>query len=113
MVDDNHVDSMINYLNNASRFPLSLEKNSPFNNDMYNFFQSNLKKVKRQSFEYNDIKFYQSNSGNMKIYTVKSKMFDLYLLVAILFYLLLLYIYTKGLKNFIIGVKGIFQTEDE
>lgn len=113
LIDDTNVDTMINYLNKVSRFPLSIEKGSSFNNDIYNFFNTYLKKVKRQSFEYNDLKFFSNNSGELKIFNVKSKMIDLYLLLAIFTYLLAIYIYTKGLGNFLIGLKGIFQTEED
>ncbi|MCQ2816952.1 MAG: M28 family peptidase [archaeon] len=112
LIDDNNVDSMIEYLNKISRFPLSIEKGSNFNNDIYQFFNTYLKKVKRQVFEYNELKFFKNNSGDLKIFTVKSKMIDLYLLLSIFSYLLGIYIYTKGLKNFLIGVKSIFQSED-
>ena len=113
LIDERNIESSIDYLKKVPRFPLSIEKGSSFNNDIYNFFNTYLQKVKRQPFEYNETKFYDNNSGEIKIYSVKSKMIDLYLLLTIFAYLLVLYVYTKGLKNFIIGVKNAFTSEDE
>jgi hypothetical protein len=113
LIDDKNVDSLINYLKKISRFPLSIEKNSRLNNDIYSFFSTYLQKVKRQSYEYTEMKFYENNSGNIKIYSVKSKMIDLYLLFLIMVYLLIIYIYTKGFKNFIIGLKGAFDSDSD
>ena len=59
------------------------------------------------------MKFYENNSGNIKIYSVKSKMIDLYLLFLIMVYLLIIYIYTKGIKNFFIGLKGAFDSDSD
>ena len=59
------------------------------------------------------MKFYENNSGNIKIYSVKSKMIDLYLLFLIMIYLLIIYIYTKGIKNFLIGLKGAFDSDSD
>ena len=59
------------------------------------------------------MKFYENNSGNIKIYSVKSKMIDLYLLFLIMVYLLIIYIYTKGFTNFIIGLKGAFDSDSD
>ena len=113
LIDDKNVDSLINYLKKISRFPLSIEKNSRLNNDIYSFFSTYLQKVKRQSYEYTEMKFYENNSGNIKIYSVKSKMIDLYLLFLIMVYLLIIYIYTKGIKNFFIGLKGAFDSDSD
>ena len=113
LIDELNIDSTIQYLQKTSRFPLSIEKGSSFNNDIYNFFNTYLQKVKRQGFDYNETKFYENNSGEIKIYSVKSKMIDLYLLVVIFVYLLVLYIYSKGFKNFILGIKGAFSSEEE
>ena len=104
---------LFNYLKKISRFPLSIEKNSRLNNDIYSFFSTYLQKVKRQSYEYTEMKFYENNSGNIKIYSVKSKMIDLYLLFLIMVYLLIIYIYTKGFKHFIIGLKGAFDSDSD
>lgn len=54
-----------------------------------------LTKTQRQAFDYNELKFYDTNSGTIKIYSVKSKLIDLYLLFIILFYLFALYVYTR------------------
>jgi hypothetical protein len=113
LIDEKNVESLVDYLKKVSRFPLSIEKNSRLNNDIYSFFTTYLQKVKRQSFEYNEMKFYENNSGNIKIYSVKSKMIDLYLLFLIMVYLLIIYIYTKGIKNFFIGLKGAFDSDSD
>ena len=113
LIDEKNVESLVDYLKKVSRFPLSIEKNSRLNNDIYSFFTTYLQKVKRQSFEYNEMKFYENNSGNIKIYSVKSKMIDLYLLFLIMIYLLIIYIYTKGIKNFLIGLKGAFDSDSD
>ena len=113
LIDEKNVESLLDYLKKVSRFPLSIEKNSRLNNDIYSFFTTYLQKVKRQSFEYNEMKFYENNSGNIKIYSVKSKMIDLYLLFLIMVYLLIIYIYTKGIKNFFIGLKGAFDSDSD
>ena len=99
---------MYNFLKKISRFPLSIEKGSKFNNDMYNYFIQYLQRVKRESFEFNDLQFYEHNSGDIRIYTVKSKIIDLYLLLAILIYLLAIYIYVKGFKGAINDIKNAF-----
>jgi hypothetical protein len=95
LLDENNMDSFYNYLRKISRTPLNIQKGASFNNDLFNFLNSYLTKTTRQPFEYKDIKFYDSNSGSVKIYSVKSKLIDLYLLIAILFYLFVVYIYTK------------------
>ena len=59
-------------------------------------------------FALNEIQFYENNSGDIKIYTVKSKIIDLYLLLGILIYLLFIYIYIKGLKGTFSDIKNIF-----
>ena len=89
------MDTLITYLKKVSRFALNIQKNSQFNNDLYSFMNSYLKKTQRQVFEYKTLKFFDSNSGNIRIYSVKSKIIDLYLLVAILTYLFIIYVYTK------------------
>ena len=108
LIDSNNLETMNNYLKKTSRFPLSIERGSKFNNDMYIFFNSYLQRVKRESFEFNDLQFYENNSGDIKIYTVKSKIIDLYLLFGILLYLLAIYIYIKGFKGAIIDIKSAF-----
>ena len=89
------MDTLITYLKKVSRFALNIQKNSQFNNDLYSFMNSYLQKTQRQVFEYKTLKFFDSNSGNIRIYSVKSKIIDLYLLVAILTYLFIIYVYTK------------------
>ena len=108
LIDNKNLESLYNYLKKTPRFPLSIERGSKFNNDMYNYFSSYLQKVKKESFEFNDIQFYENNSGDIKIYTVKSKIIDLYLLLGILFYLLFIYIYVKGIKETISDIKNAF-----
>ena len=108
LIDNKNLESLYNYLKKTPRFPLSIERGSKFNNDMYNYFSSYLQKVKKESFEFNDIQFYENNSGDIKIYTVKSKIIDLYLLLGILIYLLFIYIYIKGIKETISDIKNAF-----
>ena len=108
LIDSKNLETMYNYLKKTPRFPLSIERGSKFNNDMFNYFNLYLQRVKRESFEYNDLQFYENNSGDIKIYTVKSKIIDLYLLFAILVYLLVIYIYIKGIKGTFYDIKSIF-----
>ena len=108
LIDITNLKTMYNFLKKISRFPLSIEKGSKFNNDMYNYFIQYLQRVKRESFEFNDLQFYEHNSGDIRIYTVKSKIIDLYLLLAILIYLLAIYIYVKGFKGAINDIKNAF-----
>lgn len=76
---------------------------SPINSDLFNvrtvimlkFMSNYLQKSQRQVFDYTQMKFYDNNNGVIKIYSVKSKLIDLYLLFIILFYLFLVYVYTK------------------
>jgi hypothetical protein len=95
LLDENNLESFLNYLKKISRTPLNIQKGAQLNNDLFNFLNSYLSKTTRQPFEYNSQKFFDSNSGSVKIYSVKSKLIDLYLLIAILFYLFVVYIYTK------------------
>ena len=111
-IDNKNIDSWISYFKKASRFPLNIEKGSSINNNIFNFLNTYLTKAKRQSFDYDELKFYENNSGDIKIYSVKSKMIDLYLLIAIFSYLIVLYIYTKGIKGFISGIRDAFSYED-
>ena len=108
LIDSKNLETMYNYLKKTSRFPLSIEKGSKFNNDMFTYFNMYLQRVKRESFELNEIQFYENNSGDIKIYTVKSKIIDLYLLLGILIYLLFIYIYIKGIKGTISDIKNAF-----
>ena len=108
LIDSKNLETMYHYLKKTPRFPLSIERGSKFNNDMYTYFNSYLQRVKRESFEFNEIQFYENNSGDIKIYTVKSKIIDLYLLLGILVYLLFIYIYIKGIKGTFSDIKSIF-----
>jgi hypothetical protein len=108
LIDSKNLETMYNYLKKTPRFPLSIERGSKFNNDMFNYFNLYLQRVKRESFEFNELQFYENNSGDIKIYTVKSKIIDLYLLFAILVYLLVIYIYIKGIKGTFYDIKSIF-----
>lgn len=95
LIDEFNLNTFINYIKKISRFPLNIQKGASFNNYLFSFLSLYLTKVQRQSFEYKDLKFFDSNSGNIKVYTVKSKLIDLYLLLGILIYLLLVFIYTR------------------
>ena len=108
LIDSKNLETMYNYLKKTPRFPLSIERGSKFNNDMFSYFNSYLQRVKRESFEFNEIQFYENNSGDIKIYTVKSKIIDLYLLFGILMYLLVIYIYIRGIKGTFSDIKSIF-----
>jgi hypothetical protein len=112
LIDEQNIDSLINFFKKYPRSPLNVAKGSIINNDLYTIMNSYLTKMQRQSFEYNDMKFFDQNSGVIKIYTVKSKMIDLYLLFSIIMYLLILYIYVKGFGNFISNLKNAFNEED-
>ena len=111
LIDEQNIDSLITYFTKYPRTPLNVVKGSQINNDLYSIFSSYLQKIQRQPFEFKDLSFYDSNSGTIRIYTVKSKMIDFYLLFLIILYLLLLFIYTKGLKNFWISLKNSFSEE--
>lgn len=95
LIDELNLETFVNYIKKIPRSPLNIQKGSTFNNYLYNFMNMYLAKTQRQSFEYKDLKFFDSNSGNIKVYTVKSKLIDLYLLMVILIYLLLVFIYTR------------------
>lgn len=100
LIDELNLETFVNYLKKISRFPLNIQKGSSFNNYLFNFMSLYLAKTQRQAFEYKDLKFFDSNSGNVKVYTVKSKLIDLYLLLTILIYLLLVFIYTRVIFYF-------------
>ena len=102
LIDELNLETLLNYLKKISRSPLNIQKGSSFNNYLYNFLNLYLTKVQRQTFEYKDLKFFDSNSGNIKVYTVKSKLIDLYLLVIIIVYLGLVFIYTRVFNYFLI-----------
>ena len=106
LVDEKNVESMSNYLKKTSRFPLSIERGSKLNNDLFNYFNTYLQKAKRDSFEFNDYNFYENNSGDIKVYMVKSKIIDLYLLFAILVYLFGIFVYIKGFKGALRDIKS-------
>ena len=108
LIDNKNLETLYNYLKKTPRFPLNIERGSKFNNDMFSYFNSYLQKIKKESFEFNEIQFYENNSGEIKIYTVKSKIIDLYLLFGILIYLLFIYIYVKGIKETISDIKNAF-----
>lgn len=111
LIDDNNLDSLIKYFSKYPRTPLNVVKGSQINNELFTLLSSYLQKVQKQSFEYKDMKFFDTNSGTIRIYTVKSKMIDLYLLLIIVIYLLILFIYAKGLGNFISSMKNAFREE--
>ncbi len=97
---------------NVSRYPLNIEKNSKFNNDLYNILSNYLQNVKRQTFDLNDYKFYENNSGTIKIYNIKSKMMDLFILIAIMLYHFIIYAYLKGAKGTIKGIRNFIKNEE-
>ena len=99
IIDELNIESLTKFFSKFSRNPLNITKGSLFNNELYTLLTNYLTKLNRQSFEYKEVKFYNSNSGIIKVNSVKSKMIDLYLLVAIIVYLLLLYLFVKGPKN--------------
>ena len=108
LVDTKNIETMSNYLKKTSRFPLSIERGSKFNNDLFNYFNSYLQRTKRDAFEFNDYNFYENNSGEIKVYMVKSKIIDLYLLFAILVYLFVIFVYIKGFRGAIQDIKSGF-----
>ena len=108
LVDTKNIETMSNYLKKTSRFPLAIERGSNFNNDLFNYFNSYLQRTKRDGFEFNDFNFYENNSGEIKVYMVKSKIIDLYLLLAILVYLFAIFVYIKGFKGAIQDIKSGF-----
>ena len=108
LVDTKNIETMSNYLKKIPRFPLSIERGSKFNNDLFNYFNSYLQRTKREAFEFNDYNFYENNSGEIKVYMVKSKIIDLYLLFAILVYLFVIFVYIKGFKGAIQDIKSGF-----
>ena len=108
LVDTKNIETMSNYLKKTSRFPLAIERGSKFNNDLFNYFNSYLQRTKRDGFEFNDFNFYENNSGEIKVYMVKSKIIDLYLLFAILVYLFAIFVYIKGFKGAIQDIKSGF-----
>jgi len=111
LIDEQNLDTLISYFKKYPRTPLNVVKGSQINNDLHSIFTSYLQKVQRQPFEYKDMSFYDSNSGIIKVYTVKSKMIDLYILLGVVIYLLILFIYVKGVKNFYNGLKNAFAEE--
>ena len=108
LVDSKNVESMYNYLKKTPRFPLSIERGSKLNNDLFNYLNSYLQRTKRDSFDFNEYNFYENNSGEIKVYMVKSKIIDLYLLLAIFVYLFAIFVYIKGFKGAILEIKNGF-----
>lgn len=111
LIDEQNIETLINFFKKYPRTPLNVVKGSRINKDLYSIMNSYLTKVQKQNFEYTDMKFYDSNSGIIKIYSVKSKMIDLYILFFILMYLLSLFIYVKGFKNFLDSIKNTFSED--
>jgi hypothetical protein len=111
VIDELNIKTLVSFFQKYPRGPLNVVKNSQVNNDLHTIMSTYLTKVQRQVFEYKDTKFYDSNSGIIRVYTVKSKMIDLYLLGCIVLYLTLLYIYAKGVKNFFSNFKNFFSDE--
>lgn len=111
VIDELNIKTLVSFFQKYPRGPLNIVKGSQVNNDLFTIMGTYLTKVQKQSFEYKDTKFYDSNSGIIRVYTVKSKMIDLYLLGGIVLYLSLLYIYAKGVKNFFSNFKSFFNDE--
>lgn len=101
IVDDLNIKSLVSFLKKVSRNPLNITKGSMFNNELYNIIVNYLIKCQRQSFEFKEVQFYDSNSGKIRVNNVKSKMIDLYILLAVVIYLVGLYIVFKGPTNII------------
>lgn len=108
VIDDNNLNYLITFFEKYPRTPLNILKDSTVNNEIFGLLKNYLSKLQRQVFEYKDIKFYDSASGTIKIYSVKSKMIDLYILFVVVIYLLGLYILIKGPKQFYQSIKAAF-----
>ena len=108
VIDDNNLNSLIAFFEKYPRTPLNILKESIVNNEILGLMKNYLSKLQRQVFEYKDMKFYDSASGTIKIYSVKSKMIDLYILFLVVIYLLCLYIIIKGPKQFYQSIKAAF-----
>jgi hypothetical protein len=104
LLDELSIETAINYFSKIPRSPLNIAKNSGFNNYIFNILTNYLTKTQKQSFEYNEMKFYDTNSGNIKVYSTKSKLIDLYLLIVVIVYLFIVYVYTKVIFILILGV---------
>lgn len=100
IIDDKNISFLSNFFTKNSRTPLNIVKGSLVNSELFNIFTTYLTKTQRQTFEFKDRKFFDANSGIIKVHSVKSKMIDLYILFAIIIYLIVLYVYVKGVKKF-------------
>ena len=107
LIDELHINNLIEYVQRISRSPLNIEKGSKINNDLFNTLNSYTKKAKRQVFELRDIQFYSGNSGTVYIYNVKSKIIDLFLLVGAVLYLIVIFVFVKGCKGTVNEIKSI------
>lgn len=110
VIDNYNIEFLTTFFKNYPRTPLNIVKNSFMNNELYSMIQIYLKRTSRQSFEFKDLKFFDSNSGVIKVNTVKSKLIDMYLLFAIIAYLFLLYVWLKGFKE---SLNSIYSFGDE
>lgn len=108
VVDELNIKSLVSFFQKYPRGPLNVVKGSQVNNDLFSIMSTYLTKVQKQSFEYKDLKFFDSNSGTIRVYTVKSKMIDLYLLGAVIMYLTVLYVYVKGFDKFFSNLRNFF-----
>lgn len=99
VIDTHNIEFLATFFKNYPRTPLNIVKNSFMNNELFSILQTYLKRPSRQPFEYKDLKFFDSNSGVIRVNIVKSKLIDMYLLFAIVIYLFLLYVYLKGFKE--------------
>lgn len=113
IINDEGIENLINFLKKISRSPLSLVKKSPLNKYILDFVKTFLVDHKVQTFEFTETKFFNSNSGNMRIYEVKTKLIDLYLIGIILSYLLCIFVYVKGFGALIKSFIGIFSVESD
>lgn len=99
VIDTHNIEFLATFFKNYPRTPLNIVKNSFMNNELFSILQTYLKRPSRQPFEYKDLKFFDSNSGVIRVNIVKSKLIDMYLLCGIVLYLFLLYVSLKGFKE--------------
>lgn len=111
IIDEENIDHLEAFFKKNARTPLNIAKGSQVNNELYQIITPYLTKLQKQSFEFKDIKFYDSNSGTVKVNSVKSKMIDLYILFGAIIYLLLLYILARNPFKFFKELGNTFSSE--
>lgn len=107
-IDEDHINSLIMFFNQNSRFLLNLQKGSLVNKEIFSLLSEYTQRTSKQAFEVKSIQLFDSNSGMLKVYSVKSKMIDLYILVGVFIYLFAVYLIFKGVGNFIKSIKETF-----